>query len=151
MVHGLSLVTSTRFVQTTLFSGHVFICCNFLSFYSSASLSQSLACNPNFLFPLNWFVRTTAVFLKKNLMMQSEICRFGNQELPLLDRDFTSFNLQDLPILTRIDRAFINSDSNFSLPNTTLHSIPRVTSDHSPLKTEASTTVPESKIFWHWK
>jgi mannosylglycoprotein endo-beta-mannosidase len=76
------------------------------------------------------------------------------QELPLLDRDFTWSNLQDPPILTRIDRAFINADWDSYLPNTTLHSVPRVTSDHCPLKIEASTRIPKSKIFRYenkWK
>jgi exonuclease III len=47
----------------------------------------------------------------------SETSRFNEvirdlqvQELPLLDRNFTWSNNQDPPILTRIDRAFINAD-----------------------------------------
>jgi exonuclease III len=91
----------------------------------------------------------------------SETSRFNNavrdlllQELPLLDRDYTWSNLQHPPILTRIDRVFINSQWDLFLPNTTLHSIPRITSDHCPLKIEASTTIPRSKVFRYennWK
>lgn len=76
------------------------------------------------------------------------------QELPLLDRDFTWSNLQHPPILTRIDRVFINANWDTLLPNTTLHFVPRITSDHCPLKIVASTTVPRPRIFRYennWK
>ena len=91
----------------------------------------------------------------------AEICRFNDavrdlqiQELPLLDRAFTWSNGQDPPILTRIDRVFINASWDTSMPNSTLHTIPKVTSDHCPLKVEASTTIPASRIFGYennWK
>lgn len=40
------------------------------------------------------------------------------------------------------------------MPNTMLHSVPRVNSDHCPLKIEASMVVPKSKVFLYensWK
>ncbi|PNT74395.1 hypothetical protein BRADI_1g14005v3, partial [Brachypodium distachyon] len=71
----------------------------------------------------------------------TETLRFNNwlhdmqvQELPLLDRNYTWSNMQSTPILTRIDRVFFNTDWDLALPNSTLHSLPRCTSDHFPLK-----------------
>jgi hypothetical protein len=97
--------------------------------------------------------RSTATFTETSCFNDA-IRDLQIQELPLLDRDFTWSNLQDPPILTRIDIAFINANWDSNLPNTTLHSIPRVTSDHCPLKIEASPRIPKSKIFHYennWK
>ncbi|KQJ98320.2 hypothetical protein BRADI_3g36433v3, partial [Brachypodium distachyon] len=79
----------------------------------------------------------------------SETYKFGNllrdiqvQEIPLTDRNFTWSNMQEVPILTRIDRCFINADWDSVLPNSMLRSLPRTTSDHFPLCLEASTSIP---------
>lgn len=83
-----------------------------------------------------------------------ETQRFNNwlrdmqvQELPILDRNFTWSNMQSHPILTRIDTFFFNSNWDLAFPNSTLHSMHRCTSDHFPLKIEASTQIPKSCLF----
>lgn len=55
------------------------------------------------------------------------------QDVPLSDRDFTWSNMQTPSIMTKIDRVFINADWDLSMPDSSLQSLPRVTSDHIPL------------------
>jgi len=68
-------------------------------------------------------------------------------ELPLLDRSYTWSNQRVEPTLERIDRAFINTTWDASMPNTTLSSLTRRTSDHVPLVDNISTHIPKSNIF----
>lgn len=68
-------------------------------------------------------------------------------EIPLFDRLFTWSNKRDTPALTKIDRAFINQVWNLSLPNTSLTSLVRSTSDHVPLKATIQTTIPKPQVF----
>jgi hypothetical protein len=68
-------------------------------------------------------------------------------ELPLLDRRFTWTNGQEIPILARLDRAFLNNDWNAALPHSALTSLPRPTSDHVPLLVTAATKIPSHASF----
>jgi hypothetical protein len=76
------------------------------------------------------------------------------QEIPLLDRNFTWSNMQQPPILSKLDRVCINPDWDSILPNCSVISLPRTTSDHFPLKIEVSTAIPKPHIFRYcnnWK
>ena len=73
--------------------------------------------------------------------------RLGVVELPLLDRLFTWTNKQANPILARLDRAFVNTEQCTAFPNTTLTSLVRPTSDHTPLLITISSTTPKSSLF----
>ncbi|XP_071680432.1 uncharacterized protein [Lolium perenne] len=68
-------------------------------------------------------------------------------EIPLLDRQFTWSNQQDPPIMARLDRALVNQDWSFALPDSTLTSSARPSSDHVPLHLIASSRAPRSKVF----
>ncbi|WVZ86073.1 hypothetical protein U9M48_032914 [Paspalum notatum var. saurae] len=68
-------------------------------------------------------------------------------ELPLHDRQYTWSNRRDTPTLERLDRALFNLSWDAVLPNTTLSSLTRSTSDHVPLKITINTSVPKSRIF----
>jgi hypothetical protein len=70
------------------------------------------------------------------------------QEIPLLDQEFTWCNMQPPPpLLSKLDRVLINSKWNDSFPNSSVHTLPRTTPDHFPLKIEISTNIPKSQIF----
>jgi exonuclease III len=71
----------------------------------------------------------------------------GLLEIPLLDRQFTWSNQQDPPILARLDRVLVNPEWSFALPDTTLTSSARPTSDHVPLHLAAATKAPRSTLF----
>jgi hypothetical protein len=69
------------------------------------------------------------------------------QEIPLLDRFFTWSNMQNLPILSKLDRVLLNPQWGSVLPNTVVSTLPRITSDHYLLKVEISTNIPRPQIF----
>jgi len=71
----------------------------------------------------------------------------GVVELPLLDRLYTWSNKRADPVLARLDRAFVNMEQCSSYPNTTLTSLVRSTSDHTPLLITISSTIPKSPLF----
>jgi hypothetical protein len=54
------------------------------------------------------------------------------QVLPLLDRRFTWSNKREVPTLVCLECSFINAAWGATHFNTTMHSLPRPTSDHSP-------------------
>jgi hypothetical protein len=56
---------------------------------------------------------------------------FSLQEIPLLDRVFTWTNMQNPPILSKLDRVLINAEWNNSLPNSVVilfQELPRIIS-----------------------
>ena len=73
--------------------------------------------------------------------------RLGVVELPLLDRLYTWSNKRPSPVLARLDRVFVNHAQCTASPNTTLTSLVRPTSDHTPLLISISSTVPKTNLF----
>lgn len=67
------------------------------------------------------------------------IQRLGVTEVQLSDRLYTWSNLQAHPILAKLDRVFTNNDLNYAFPFTYLSSLPKPTSDHTPLLLALST------------
>jgi hypothetical protein len=68
-------------------------------------------------------------------------------EVDLSDRLYTWSNKQSNPILARLDRVFSNNELNLSFPLATLSSLPRPTSDHTPLLLSLSTSLPKAGFF----
>jgi len=68
-------------------------------------------------------------------------------EIPLTDRCFTWSNKQAFPILARLDRAFTNVALDLVFPMTSLSSLPRPTSDHTPLLLSLSSNIPKPNFF----
>jgi exonuclease III len=75
------------------------------------------------------------------------INNLGLIEIPLLDRQFTWSNQQNPPILARLDRVLVNPEWSLALPDSTLTSSSRPTSDHVTLHLEASSKAPRSNVF----
>jgi exonuclease III len=68
-------------------------------------------------------------------LFNSLIWDLSLQELPLLDRVFTWSNMQSSLILSKLDRILINAHWDDQLPNTSVSSLPRTTSDHQHTET----------------
>ncbi|CAN6343200.1 unnamed protein product [Urochloa humidicola] len=68
-------------------------------------------------------------------------------DIPLLDRLFTWSNQRDNPTLARLDRVFLNVPMSLTFPNTSLSSLPKPTSDHTPILLKLSTTIPKPNLF----
>jgi hypothetical protein len=62
-------------------------------------------------------------------------------------REYTWCNMQNPPILSKLDRALIDSLWNDVFPKSSIHTLPRTTSYHYPLKIEISTNIPKTQIF----
>ena len=68
-------------------------------------------------------------------------------ETPLSDKRFTWSNMQAFPILARLDHAFTNVALDQAFPLTSLSSLPRPTSDHTPILLSLSSTIPKPNSF----
>jgi hypothetical protein len=72
------------------------------------------------------------------------------QELPLLDRSYTWSNMQSPLIHSKLDKVFINALWDEFLPDSSLHSLPRTTSDHFSLIIEISSDIPKPNVFRYY-
>jgi len=68
-------------------------------------------------------------------------------ELPFLDCSFTWSNMRAVPTLARMDRMFVNNAQCIAFPQTSLSSLVRQTSDHTPIIVHMSTQIPKSTLF----
>ncbi|KAG2640599.1 hypothetical protein PVAP13_2KG106116 [Panicum virgatum] len=59
----------------------------------------------------------------------------------------TQSNMRANPTLARLDRMFVNNDQCAAFPQTTLSSLVRQTSDHTPILVNMNTTIPKSTLF----
>jgi len=69
-------------------------------------------------------------------------------DLPIADRSFTWSTLQDRLILARLDRVLLSVEWETHFPLTTLRTLPRPISDHTPLCLDTEDTlIAKMKIF----
>ena len=54
-------------------------------------------------------------------------------DLPIYDQSFTWTNVQERPILAKLDRVLVSSEWESHFPLASLHTLPWSTSDHAPL------------------
>jgi hypothetical protein len=80
-------------------------------------------------------------------MFNATIESLGVVEVPLLDKLFTWSNRRVCPTLERLDRVFVNNHQCLAFPATTLTSLVRPTSDHTPLLITLSTSIPRPNTF----
>lgn len=68
-------------------------------------------------------------------------------DIPLLDRLFTWSNHRSTPTLARLDRVLFNVPMSLTFPNSSLTSLPKTTSDHTPIQLVISTAIPKPNLF----
>jgi exonuclease III len=86
-------------------------------------------------------------------LFNSIISHLGLIELPLKGRAFTWSNMQDSPLLQKIDWFFTSCQWSLSFPNTKVLPLAKSTSDHVPCVVKIATVIPKAKIFRfenHW-
>jgi hypothetical protein len=71
----------------------------------------------------------------------------GLIELPLKGKRFTWSNMQQDPLLERLDWFFTSASWTNSFPSTFVHSMTKPTSDHVPCVVTIGTKIPRSNIF----
>ena len=66
-------------------------------------------------------------------------------EIPLKDRSYIWSNMQDAPHLEKLDWIFTNEQWTISFPNTTVRTLAKTTSDHTPCCISIGTNMPREK------
>ena len=92
---------------------------------------------------------------KNNGQINQTLCNAFNDtiqdlqvsEFDLTDRLYTWSNKQAFPVLARLDRVFSNQALDQFFPSATLSSLPKPTSDHTPLLLSVSTDIPKASFF----
>ena len=81
------------------------------------------------------------------LMFNSLILQQDLVEIPIKGRNFTWSNMQDSPLLEKLDWIFTSANWTLTFPNTLAHPLARVTSDHIPIHIQIGSDIPKSSIF----
>ena len=84
-----------------------------------------------------------------NSMMtfNSIIINLDLMEIPLNGRSFTWSNMQECPLLEKLDWIFTSSDWINDHPNTLAFPMAKISSDHVPIKVQIDSNIPKSNIF----
>lgn len=80
-------------------------------------------------------------------LFNSTISFLGLTEIPLQGRKFTWSNMQNPPLLEKLDWVFTSSSWDLSFPETSCKALALETSDHYPLVISISTNIPKAHIF----
>ncbi|CAN6294153.1 unnamed protein product [Urochloa humidicola] len=75
------------------------------------------------------------------------IHKLGLIDIPLLDRLYTWSNHRASPTLARLDRVLYNVSMSLAFPNSSLTSLPKPVSDHTPIQLRFSTDIPKPNVF----
>ena len=81
------------------------------------------------------------------LIFNEAISELGLVELPLKGRKYTWSNMQQVPILEKLDWFFTSASWTVSYPNTLVYPLVKPTSDHLPCVISIDTNIPRAKIF----
>ena len=68
-------------------------------------------------------------------------------EIPLKGRIFTWSNMQDAPLLEKLDWCFTSEAWTLKYPVTLAYPLAKTTSDHIPIRISIGTNIPKSKVF----
>ena len=83
-----------------------------------------------------------------NMLMFNRIIQdLDLEEIPIKGRAFTWSNMQDNPLLEKLDWIFTTPDWTAKYPNTMATPLAKVTSDHIPIQIQVGTAIPKAKIF----
>jgi hypothetical protein len=81
------------------------------------------------------------------LIFNEAISNLGLIELPLMGKRFTWSNMQQDPLLEKLDWFFTSASWTSSFPSTFVHSLTKPTSDHVPCVVTIGTNIPKSNLF----
>jgi hypothetical protein len=81
------------------------------------------------------------------LLFNEEISNLGLVDIPLKGRKYTLSNMQDSPLLQRLDWFFTSVAWSTTFPNTMALPLAMTTSDHVPCVISIQTSIPKSVIF----
>jgi hypothetical protein len=81
------------------------------------------------------------------LMFNSCIQYLDLEEIPLKGRAYTWSNMQDPPLLKKLDWVFTSVCWTTLFPNTVALPLAKLSSDHTPIKIQIGTSIPRAHIF----
>ena len=81
------------------------------------------------------------------LKFNEAISTLGLVEIPLKGREYTWSNMQDAPLLQKLDWIFTYESWTNSFPITLAIPLARPISDHTPCPVQIGTTIPKASIF----
>ena len=89
-----------------------------------------------------------------NMMLFNNVIQSHDlMEVPLKGRTFTWSNMQDPPLLEKLDWIFTCPSWTTTFPNTMAHPLSRIGSDHTPISIQVGTSIPKAQLFRfenHW-
>lgn len=80
-------------------------------------------------------------------LFNNVISHLGLIDIPLQGKRFTRSNMQNPPLLEKLDQVFTNPSWTLAFPKTSCKALVMEVSDHSPLLITISTDVPKAHIF----
>ena len=81
------------------------------------------------------------------LAFNEAISNLALVEIPLKGRNFTWSNMQDQPLLEKLDWCFTSEVWTLNFPHTMAYPLAKTTSEHVPFMVKIGTTIPKSNIF----
>lgn len=81
------------------------------------------------------------------MMFNSIIINHDLVDIPLKGRAFTWSNMQDSPLLEKLDWIFTSPRWTTDYPNTMAFPLAKICSDHVPIKVQIDSKIPKSNIF----
>jgi hypothetical protein len=81
------------------------------------------------------------------LRFNSIIQEHDLEEIPLKERNYTWSNMQDTPLLEKLDWIFTSHNWTTTFPNTIASPMARLGSDHVPILVQVGTEIPRAQIF----
>ena len=81
------------------------------------------------------------------LLFNSIIQNLDLEEIPLKGRAYTWSNMQDNPLLEKLDWIFTSTNWTTQFPNTMAIPLAKLTSDHIPIQIQIGTSIPKANIF----
>ena len=81
------------------------------------------------------------------LLFNGIIQNLDLEEIPLKGRAYTWSNMQNDPLLERLDWIFSSTNWTTTFPNTIATPLAKLTSDHVPIQIQVGTSIPRANIF----
>ena len=85
--------------------------------------------------------------INQMLLFNEAISNLGLVELPLKGRQFSWSNMQDSPLLGKLDWIFTSADWTSKFPNTLATPMAKLSSHHVPINIQIDSMIPKCHIF----
>jgi endonuclease/exonuclease/phosphatase family metal-dependent hydrolase len=81
------------------------------------------------------------------MLFNNAIQSHNLEDISLKGRNFTWSNMQDSPLLEKLDWVFTSPDWTTEFPNTLLYPLAKLGSDHTPIHVQIGNDIQKSNVF----